>query len=280
MEIIIIFVIVALFLVLIFGLTIFKLKPLFRPSKLSSGLRPRDFGLPSEEIKIAGTGGTLINTYLIESPNKTNKIIIFLHGWPTDSGDLLPLASKFWPDFSLLMVDLRHFGKSQGYMTTLSIKEKEDIKKIVNFLQEKNYSQIGIFGFSLGGAIAILSASQDKRLKAIATYGAFARLIDVAKIIYPPYGYYKIPSDILSLLFLGQRFSSIAPYKKISKISNPLLIGHSKRDNIVPFSQAQELAEVVKNSANVEEFFSNQGNHNIFPIEFIEKLQEFFIKNL
>ncbi|HDQ16586.1 MAG TPA: alpha/beta fold hydrolase [Candidatus Vogelbacteria bacterium] len=278
--ILIIILIITIFLAIIFGLTIFKLKPLFRPFKLSSGLKPRDFGLPSEEIKITGAGKTLINGYLIESPNKNGKIIIFLHGWPTDSGDLLPLASKFWPDFSLLMIDLRHFGQSQGYMTTLGIKEKEDTKKIVDFLQKRNYSQIGIFGFSLGGAIAILSAAQDERLKVVATYGTFARLVDVAKIIYPPYKYYRIPSDILSLLFFGQRFSSIAPYKKISKINNPLLIAHSKRDNLVLFSQAEKLAKEIKNNKKAEKFFSNQGGHNIFPDEFPNKLKEFFHKNL
>ena len=65
-----------------------------------------------------------------------------------------------------VVFDLRAHGKSEGEYCTYGFYEKNDISQIIDMILDENPNEsIGIWGNSLGGAIAIQALELDKRLK-------------------------------------------------------------------------------------------------------------------
>src|SRR4029453_3473347 len=102
--------------------------------------------------------------------------LVLLHGYPAEKADLLPLAGALAPRFTVLLVDQRYFGKSGGRATTIGFRERADLQRAIDFLGTRGIEKVGVFGFSLGGAVALLAAAEDPRIRAVAAYAPFADL--------------------------------------------------------------------------------------------------------
>ena len=79
--------------------------------------------------------------------------------------------------YSVLFLDLRAHGTSEGDLSTLGVKEVRDIRAAVAFLQtqpEVDPDRIGIYGGSLGGSVALLSAGALPGLRAVVADSTFA----------------------------------------------------------------------------------------------------------
>jgi fermentation-respiration switch protein FrsA (DUF1100 family) len=78
-------------------------------------------------------------------------------------------------------------------------------------------------------------------------------------------------------LLLRHRFDSLA---KIAKLDCPTLIGHGRRDQVIPFAMADRLAEAAKgpvtrvtiDGADHNDFFGVGGSRVLIPFrEFLER---------
>ena len=141
------------------------------PFTIEGFLPPADFDLPEEEVTIKSIDGIKLSAWFMESPSSGDSMkraLIILHGYPAERSDMLSIAASLYPDFTLLLLDMRFFGKSEGSYTTFGIKERGDVRAAVDFLSERGYQKIGVFGFSLGGAVGILSAAEYERSGAFA----------------------------------------------------------------------------------------------------------------
>lgn len=91
------------------------------------------------------------------------------HGLPGSSDQIHGLAMSLAnAGFLVLTFDFRGFRQSEGEFSLSG--EIEDAKAAVAHLLESVWSRkdwVGVFGASFGGAIAICSAAQDKRIKSI-----------------------------------------------------------------------------------------------------------------
>ena len=118
-------------------------------------------------------------------------------------------------------------------------------------IQDKN---IIIYGESLGTAIAT-EIAQNKKYAGVILESPFTSMINLGKKYYPFF-----PVSFL----LKDKFES---YKKINKISVPILIIHGEVDKIVPYSMGKKMYEL----ANQPKFFHSQeyGDH---MVEYDKKL--------
>ena len=55
---------------------------------------------------------------------------------------------------------------------------------MVDFLESRGTTSVGVFGFSLGGAVALLTAAEDPRIRAIVAYAPFADLRVLGQDLY------------------------------------------------------------------------------------------------
>jgi len=106
--------------------------------------------------------------YWIQSKTDTvRSIIIFAHGVGGCKESYIGIAKKLaHKGIESIVIDSRAHGQSEGQFCTYGFYEKEDISKIINFIQTKEPDiPIGIWGSSMGGAIGLLALAKDKRLK-------------------------------------------------------------------------------------------------------------------
>ena len=254
-----------------------------RPPKIHSSFTPTDFGLNFETVALKTTDGIDIKGWFIPQEN-TDKIIIALHGYPADKGDILPSLVFLHQDFNLLFFDFRYFGQSKGLYSTAGAREIYDLLAAVEFAKERGFTKIGIWGFSMGGAVALMGAGETSEIKAVVSDSSYASLSLLAKEPYRNFAFLKYPlaffTEIFARIFLGISIDEVSPVKETKGLKTPILLIHSSSDKVIPFSHALLLKEALKDNPNAEFWFPEEIRHGEFQKEYETRVGEFFQKNL
>ena len=95
-------------------------------------------------------------------------VVIVAPGWcmTKDSNAFVQISENFATEFDVISMDFRGHGKSGGFFTFTS-KELFDLKVVVDYAKSFGYKQIYLAGFSLGGALAVIYASQNKDINKV-----------------------------------------------------------------------------------------------------------------
>src|SRR3989338_10866349 len=153
-----------------------------KPPKIRIDAKPGDFGLSYEEISFKSSDGLKLSGWFI-AHNKSRDVIIVMHGYPANKADLLPVAMFLNKKYNVFLFDFRSFGQSEGKYTTAGFKEVKDLEGAIGFLkEEKKIKNIGAFGFSLGGAVALMSKNNE--IKAIVADSSYASLDRMVEALY------------------------------------------------------------------------------------------------
>jgi len=253
-----------------------------RPPRVTVTLRPADYRLPVERVVIPTDDGLRLSGWYIAKAGAP--ALILLHGYPAEKADLLPLASALAPQFAMLLVDQRYFGSSDGRATTLGFRERDDLKRMVDFLESRGATSVGVFGFSLGGAVAMLTAAEDPRIKAIVAYAPFADLRVLGQEVYRWMWVARYPFVEAMLLWsrvlFGADISRPTPAEAASRLAVPILLVHSRRDEQISFRHAERLRTALANNPKAEFDFMDRGRHGEMPVGFEGKLRGFFRRAL
>ncbi|MBI2659543.1 alpha/beta fold hydrolase [Candidatus Woesearchaeota archaeon] len=271
---------VALLLIL-FSLLIFFMS--IKPMKIITNLEPSDFGLEYEEINFKSTDGIKLSGWLIPN-NNTKATIIVMHGYPADKANLLGIAEFLASDFNVFLFDFRSFGKSEGSYTTAGHLERNDLLGAIEYLEnEKNITKVGLYGFSLGGAVALMVS--HKNVKAIVTDSAYAKLSHMVQHMYGIFFIFKYPlaylTKLYGLLFLGINIDDASPVGSIKNIKIPILLIHAEKDSQIPVSEAY----LLHDANNKTELWIVKGAdhgmaHSINPEKYEKRVIGFFKENL
>ncbi len=173
-----------------------------RPPKLISHITPKDLRLDYEEVNFKTKDKLTLNGWFIPRQNEKvpidkvdrgssisqgdvgTKTIILLHGYPADKGDILPALSFLAKNYNLFLFDFRYLGKSEGKYSTAGAKEKEDLVASIRFLKERGIKEVGIWGFSMGGAVALMAVPEAPEIKVIISEASYASLDLMALELY------------------------------------------------------------------------------------------------
>lgn len=220
-----------IFLVLSFG--VFWLYS--HPRRNVSGISPRSAGLFEEPVKLMTQDGVELDAWFI--PHETSrKAVIVCHGYPMDKGDVLGLTSYLAKDYSLLYFDFRATGRSGGFFSTGGAREVLDIDAAVKFLEGRGMESIGIFGFSMGAASALLS--DNPGIKARVLDSPFATLSGELDWIFSGWRFLRRPMLFMmkawSFIVTGINISAVNPAENRSAFGAPMLLIHGDADEVVP----------------------------------------------
>jgi pimeloyl-ACP methyl ester carboxylesterase len=258
-----------------------------RPPRLTIPGAPADYRLPAQDLTLTTADGVRLAAWLIPAatsgtPGDTPAIVL-LHGYPANKADLLPIAGALHVRFTVLLVDFRSFGKSEGRATTLGFRERNDLRSAVDALAERGFTRIGVFGYSLGGAVAILGAAEDPRIRAIGAWAPFADLRVLGRDLYAMFWLLKYPfvelMVVWSRLFLGGDITRPSPEMAAARLTIPVQLWASRDDDQIPFAHAERLQRALAGNARAE-FQFGRGLHNERAEHFDRWLIEFFAKSL
>lgn len=110
---------------------------------------------------------------------KNGAAVVLAGGWSAKRSELLPEA-KLLHDagFGVLLFDWRAHGSSAGGSSTWGDLERNDLRAALDFAAAQpdvTTHRLGLYGFSMGGAVAALVAAGDARVAAVALAGTFPR---------------------------------------------------------------------------------------------------------
>ena len=260
---------------------------------------PAVFGATYEDVQFLSRDGLTLSGWYVparvaeKKPAKPRGAVILCHGMCANRVEVLHWAEPLWKQgFVLLMFDFRALGKSDGELCTAGAEEKLDLLGAVDYLTsrpEMTEVSLGVFGFSMGGATAILTAAEDTRIQAVATHGAYATLDRAIKQrCRHHFGPFAPIVEFLvrRIGFYGGWFpvasSTIAPLNAVARLTpRPLLILHGSRDPIIRPADAHDLhaAAGYPKSLHVFPRSGHKRIHRTFRQEARGRLTAFFCEH-
>ncbi len=122
-----------------------------------------------QAISFFNRGGLELAGHFI--PGNNRAVIIMLHGAGTEGMNVLPQAIALHNQgYNVLLMDLRAHGNSQGDTSTLGWSETDDLLDAIEYVQSRqdiDADKIGVFGFSMGGQIALRTAAQCNSIRGV-----------------------------------------------------------------------------------------------------------------
>lgn len=178
-------------------------------------------------------------------------IAILMHGWGGNGSQLMPAARALHRQgWHVLLPDARSHGQSESDTFSSLPRFAEDISATLDWARHTITDArlpVLVLGHSLGGAAALLCASQRSDIQAVISVSAFAHPEQVMRRWLAEY---RIPFWPLGWLanryierVIGHRFSAIAPVECIRKINSKVLIVHGENDTVVPVECACRLQQ-------------------------------------
>lgn len=189
---------------------------------------------------------------------KTNKVILYCHGNAGNISSRLHIIKK-WNDegYTILIYDYYGYGMSKGYPTESNFYKSGE--KMLEYLLERHEKEdIVLYGESIGCAVVAYLGNTYEMPKMILQSG-FSSIQEVAKEYLPTWLDWLLP-------FLDD-FNT---YELLKKYDGKILIMHSRKDEIISFSNAEKLTDYTMNLYEIE------GTHNnpIFDVKKVGKFIE------
>ncbi len=207
---------------------------------------PVSIGLNYEDLPIPVQDGVSINAWWVPMREEA-PTIFFLHG---NGGNLSHRLGKiaFFHKLGLnvFILDYRGYGKSTGKPSERGL--YQDSAAAYDYLRKRLMipaENIIVYGESLGSAVGIELAGK-KAVSALITEGAFTNIADMSRTVYP----------FLPTFLLGSKFDSLS---KIKSLKIPVLMIHSKNDEIVPYRLGRKLYDAFSGQ---KDFLTIDGGHN------------------
>ncbi len=177
-------------------------------------------------------------------------MVVLFHGYAAGKESLLPQAASFHAlGYSVLLVDFHGSGGSPGTMTTLGVREADDVWDTVQYVQQRWADQpLVLYGFSMGAAALTRAlARHPLQPDAVILEALFDRLINTTRQRFRAMGLPAFPSAE-TLLFWGSLNAGINgfglnPVDDVPQIVAPTLLLHGQSDPRVSSADLQILAD-------------------------------------
>lgn len=208
-----------------------------------------------EEIDLKHKNGDVVRAWYVAAESGDAPTVLFLHGARRNLiGSLSRIEHWRSLGFNVLAIDYRGFGKS----TTLVPSEKTaiaDASLAVDELKrrEPDAGKRFLYGYSLGGAVAIAMAAEHDGLAGVVVESSFTSIADVVR--QSRWGW--VPG--LTLL-VTQSFDSA---ERIRKVNEPLLFIHGTLDGVIPHTMSDQLlADAIKVPAEYKHVLKIEGGRH------------------
>ncbi len=161
---------------------------------------------------------------------------------------------------STLRFDFFGHGESEGKFEDITTSEAvDDVIRAVEFLRQKGYEKIGLFGSSFGGMASLIAASKRNDIYTLALKSPVSdsigsmicKRIGISPKEWKEKGYmiYQMPDGGKKKLNYSffEDAENLSGYNAAKKIEVPTLIVHGSSDDIVPIEQSKKLSKIIKN---------------------------------
>ena len=222
-----------------------------------------------EDFNVRAADGALLRGWLVRPPNPNGSWVLLYHGVADNRVGVIG-QSEFLlgAGYSVVMMDARAHGASEGPIATYGWLEREDTRAIVDALMRAEFPShirvqmrfpklppgipppeplpfhIFALGESMGAGIALQSAAADPRIEAVVAEAPFANLreasYDYAGLRWSPLlGKTWFAPFSWALVYRGESFAgfpaaAVSPEKAVAARPFPVLLICDEKDEALP----------------------------------------------
>lgn len=211
---------------------------------------PSAIGLKYDTLNLRTLDGETLDGWHVPVATEREKrgLVLFFHGNAGNIGHRLDYLHMFHGlGLATLIIDYRGYGRSSGtpseegsYLDAEAA--WQHATKVLGFTP----GRIVIFGESLGGAVAAQLA-EGHRPGALILTSTFTSVPNLGAELYP-----WLPVRLLARI----RYDTLA---RLPRIDCPLLVVHSRDDDVIPFAHGRRLFEAA---GATRQFLEIEGGHN------------------
>ena len=207
---------------------------------------PIRIGLEYENVWLEASDGVRVHGWFV--PGGSVRTVLFFHGNAGNIAHRLDTIRQFHElGLSVFIIDYRGYGQSEGKPSEDGL--HQDAAAAWRYLTDErdiSAADIIVFGRSLGGSVAAWLAAQQPP-GALVVDSAFTSVPDAGADVYP-----WLPVRLLARI-------QHATKEHITKVTAPVLVVHSRGDEIIPFKHGQALFELANQPKT---FLELRGGHN------------------
>ena len=208
---------------------------------------PNNIGLDYQDVEFLTKDKIKLHGWFIPSKD-AEKTILFFHGNAGNISHRLESIDIFNRlGLNVFIIDYRGYGQSEGKITEKgSYRDAEAAWHYLVNTRGIDKDQIILFGRSLGASIAAWLASKQTPSALIIESG-FTSVPSMGQRLYP---------------FLPVRWLTHFKYdtvKYVQSVSCPVLVAHSKDDEIIPYDEGRKIFDAANNPKH---FLEMRGGHN------------------
>lgn len=197
-----------------------------------------------EEVYIKSFDGFNLKAHYVKGSNP-KKLLIFFHGFKSSyKTDLTNAKQYIDKGYSLLMIEQRAHGGSDGKYISFGVLERVDCKMWVDYAVNRfgNDVEILLVGVSMGAATIMMAANLGLAKNVVGMICDCGFTTPKEEIAYCIRHYYKLPSfiviDVLNLyckIFAKFSLSGANSATSLSESDIPILMVHGDGDDFVPY---------------------------------------------
>jgi len=198
---------------------------------------------PFDAVEFEGAGVKL-KGWWFHAPEKRGTVV-FLHGVADNRGSSIGFADHFVPrGFDVVAYDSRAHGESDGETCTYGFYEKQDLHHV---LDRVAVTPIVLIGTSLGAAVALQEAADDRRVAAVVAVSPFSDLRTVAVERAPFFASNGNIADAFQIAEAQGKFrvDEVSPLAAAARISAPTLVIHGDSDDETPPAHSQRIVAAL-----------------------------------
>ena len=215
---------------------------------------PAELGLTYHDRTLITADGLHLAAWWVPTP-LARGVVILCHGLGASREQMLPfLPGLQEAGFSSLLFDFRASGQSEGKVATIGHKERYDLQAAIEHLRaqpETAELPLGVLGWSMGGAVAILEAAHNPDLSAVVADSAFADLRGESQhwlrgCLGPLADLFAPPSMWFAEHLFRLDLDAVRPIEHIGALApRPVLLIHGLDDRLTSPTDAQDLFDAA-----------------------------------
>ncbi|WAC19619.1 alpha/beta fold hydrolase [Luteolibacter sp. SL250] len=211
---------------------------------------PVPAGVTLEPMRVTPEAGVTLEGFRMapEKGGGSRPTVVLLHGI-CSSKDVYGNFARYLCDegFRVVAFDSRGHGRSRGGCCTYGWYEKKDISLIIDEIHKGDPgSRIGVFGNSMGGAIALQAMAEDPRIECGVIESTFASLPEAACLRAASFTGVRIDAIVHpTLRRAGVQGSwrpfDVLPEEAAKSIHQPVMLSHGTADEVFPIAHGRRI---------------------------------------
>ena len=241
--------------------------------RFPKGYLPENYGLQGREIEVRTKDSLTLKAWFFPANGDSAKAtVIVLHGISSCKESQFGRAKLLTDNgFNAVALDLRAHGESGGDYCTFGYYEKYDIQTVLDSVMPLSGGKpAGIWGASLGGAIALQAMALDRRI----VFGVIESTFDEFEKVAEEYGAdwmlglrnKWVVNRVLDKSGAIAHFEpkAVKPVEAAAMIDRPVLFMHGDADDKIPIEFNRRNFEAVRSPEKQWITVAGGGHSNIW----------------